>query len=72
MRQQERDDKEGKSHKAEEKKPEVRPVLEDCKGCDQQQVETGQQDRSNNDPGRRNLPEQAYPCHRSCSAQANS
>lgn len=71
MLQQERDDKEGKPHYAEEEKLEVRPGLEEPEGRDQQQVETGQHDRSNDDPGRRDLPEQPYPYHRSCSAQVN-
>ena len=63
------DKKEGKSHEAEEKKPEVRHVLQKFEARDQQQVETRKQDRQGNDPGGGDLPEQPYPCHRRCSGQ---
>ena len=69
MLQQERYDKECSSHDAEEKKPEVRPVLEKFEARDQQQVETGQQDRGGNNPDRCNLPDQPHPSHRRCSGQ---
>jgi len=70
--QQERDDKEGKSHHAEEEEPEVWQVLEKFKESDEQQVECSQQDYGNNNPGWRDVPEQPYLCHRSCSGQVNS
>jgi hypothetical protein len=69
--QQERNDKEGKSHYAEKDEPEVWQVLEKFEKRGEQQVESRQQDYCSDNPGRRDLPEQVSSCHRSCSAPVN-